>query len=282
MDDQELNERTAEQDSADFLSGFNAVRPDDAPPLPEQKAIEPEPTAEKPEQPTEEEAKEESKDESEEPMFFGMSESQIKSLLERSARVDEIENQLRRAHGKIGELNANLQNLSQSPKPTQAAPAAQDDDKSTDQWAQDFPEVAAIARKIAAETIQAQMSGQAPVQSQPAVDEAEITKAINLAVMDATHEGWRDTVNSQDFTLWIATQPVDVQETYNTTISAKELGNVIKSFDGWKASTQDRSARNKKRLEDALIPSGSAAKVSHAPSAHDEFLAGFNSVRNQH
>lgn len=280
MDEQELNEQTAAQDSADFLSGFNAVRPDDAQPLPEPKVVEPEPAVEKPEQSAEAEAKDESQDEADEPMFFGMSESQIKSLLERSARVDEIENQLRRAHGKIGELNANLQNLSQ-PKPTPAAPATPAVDEGTDQWAQDFPEVAAIARKIAAETIQAQLAEQTPVQSQPAVDEVEMAKAINLAVMDATHEGWRDTVNSQDFALWIATQPADVQETYNTTISAKELGKVLKSFEGWKTSTQDRSSRNKKRLEDALIPSGNAAKVSHAPSAHDEFLAGFHAVRNQ-
>lgn len=280
MDEQEVVEQTAEQDNADFLSGFNAVRPDDAQALPEPKAVEPEPADDKPEPSAEEAAKEASKDEAEEQTFFGMSESQIKSLLERSARVDEIENQLRRAHGKIGELNANLQNLSSQQKPTPSAPAESTSEAGTDEWADNFPEVAAIARKIAAETIQAQMPT-AQGQAAPVIDQTEIDKAINIAVMDATNEGWRETVNSQDFTLWIATQPADVQETFNTTISAKELGKVIKNFDSWKANTQDRSNRNKQRLEQALIPTGNAAKVSHAPTAHDEFLAGFNSVRNQ-
>ena len=280
MDQQELNVQTAEQDNADFLSGFNAVRPDDAQALPEPKVVEPEPADDKPEVTSEEPPKEASKDEAEGQTFFGMSESQIKSLLERSARVDEIENQLRRAHGKIGELNANLQNLSSQQKPTQNAPAEQPVEEGTDRWAEDFPEVAAIARKVAAEAVQAQLPT-SQGQAAPAFDPVEIDKAINIAVMDATNEGWRDTVNSQDFTLWIATQPADVQETYNTTISAKELGKVLKSFDSWKTSTIDRSNRNKQRLEQALIPTGNASKVSHAPTAHDEFLAGFNSVRNQ-
>ena len=278
MDEQELNQQTAEQDNADFLSGFNAVRSsDNEQPLPEQKPVEPEPVAEQPETPPKEEAKEESKEESDEPTFFGMSESQVKSLLERSARVDEIESQLRKAHGKIGELKSHLQNLSQQ-KPTQPAPADTASDE-TEQWAQDFPEIAEIARKAAKDAMKdVQQQASAPA----GVDETEIAKAINIAVLDATHDGWRDTVSSQDFTLWIATQPEAVQETFNTTISAKELGGIIKSFDGWKSRTQDRSIRNKQRLEQALVPSGNASKVSHAPTPQDEFLAGFNSVRNQH
>lgn len=277
MDEQELNQQTAEQDNADFLSGFNAVRGSDEQVSPETKPIEQDAAVEQPEASAEPEAKEESKDEAEEPMFFGMSESQIKSLLERSARVDEIENQLRRAHGKIGELNSHLQNLSQ-PKPTQTAPAEADMGE-LNQWAEDFPEVAAIARKT---VMDAMKDLPAHASTPQGVDETELAKAINIAVMDATHDGWRETVGSQDFTLWIATQPEAVQDTFNTTISAKELGGIIKSFDGWKSRTQDRSSRNKQRLEQALVPTGNSSKVSHAPTPQDEFLAGFNSVRNQH
>lgn len=279
MDEQELNKQTQEQEqnSADFLSGFNSVRsPDEE--SPEPKRVEKEAAAEvAPEQPVKEEAKDE-------PMFFGMTESQIKSLLERSARVDDIENQLRKAHGKIGELNANFQNLSTQQKPTQSAPATQVEDGELDQLEQDFPELARIAeakaRKIAAEMI-GEMTGKAHAQS-PSMSDADIQAEINMAILDATNEGWREKIGSQDFKLWIATQPADVQETFDKTNSAKELGKVLKDFDGWKTSTQDRSIRNKQRLEAAVIPSGSSAKISHAPSAQDEFLAGFNSVRNQY
>lgn len=273
--EQEQIEQSAEQDNADFLSGFNAVRPDDAQALPEQKQ---EATPE--ETPAQEEAaKEEAKAEADEPTFFGMSESQIKSLLERSAQVDEIKDQLRKAHGKIGELNSTVQNLSsQRQQPTQQAPATSLDEGEMSQWEQDFPELAQLAEAKARKIATEMMSGQVNSQSQ-SISRDEIVREANLAIMDANYDGWRDTINTQDFALWIATQPADVQEQFNNTVSAKVLGGVLTSFDNWKNKVADRGNKSKARLEQALIPSGNAAKVSHAPSAHDEFVAGFNAVR---
>lgn len=273
--EQEQIEQSAEQDNADFLSGFNAVRPDDAQALPEQKQeVAPEETPAQ-----EEEAKEEAKAEADEPTFFGMSESQIKSLLERSAQVDEIKDQLRKAHGKIGELNSTVQNLSlQRQQPTQSAPAASLDEGEMSQWEQDFPELAQLAEAKARKIATEMMGGQVNNQSQ-AISRDEIVREANLAIMDANYDGWRDTINTQDFALWIATQPADVQEQFNNTVSAKVLGGVLSSFDNWKNKVADRGNKSKARLEQALIPSGNAAKVSHAPSAHDEFVAGFNAVR---
>lgn len=278
MDEDQLNEQTAEEGMNSFLSGFNEVRPDDAKPLPEQKIVA-DPVVEQKEAPAAAEPEGKSNDAPEEPLFAGMTESQIKSLLERSARVDEIENQLRRAHGKIGELNANLQNLSHQ-RPTQSAPAEKIAGES-DPMAEEFPEVVAIARRIAEETMQANQPSAPAADQPPAIDRNEIEKEINLAVMDSTQKGWRETVSSQDFALWIATQPTDVQQTFNTTISAATLTGVIQDFKNWKTNVDDRSTRNKKRLEDALLPTGNPSKVSHAPSANDEFLAGFNAVRSQ-
>lgn len=273
--EQEQIEQSAEQDNADFLSGFNAVRPDDAQALPEQKQeVAPEETPAQ-----EEAAKEEAKAEADEPTFFGMSESQIKSLLERSAQVDEIKDQLRKAHGKIGELNSTVQNLSsQRQQPTQQAPATSLDEGEMSQWEQDFPELAQLAEAKARKIATEMMSGQANSQSQ-SISRDEIVREANLAIMDANYDGWRDTINTQDFALWIATQPADVQEQFNNTVSAKVLGGVLSSFDNWKNKVADRGNKSKARLEQALIPSGNAAKVSHAPSAHDEFVAGFNAVR---
>lgn len=273
--EQEQIEQSAEQDNADFLSGFNAVRPDDAQALPEpkQEAMPEETPAQ------EEAAKEEAKAAADEPTFFGMSESQIKSLLERSAQVDEIKDQLRKAHGKIGELNSTVQNLSsQRQQPTQQAPASSLDEGEMSQWEQDFPELAQLAEAKARKIATEMMSGQVNSQFQ-AISRDEIVREANLAIMDANYDGWRDTINTQDFALWIATQPSDVQEQFNNTVSAKVLGGVLSSFDNWKNKVADRGNKSKARLEQALIPSGNAAKVSHAPSAHDEFVAGFNAVR---
>ncbi len=261
--------QTEEQDAADFMAGFNGVR-DPGEESPEPRA----------EEPKEEQDPEEATAEIEEsePLFFGMTESQVKSLLERSARVDSIEEQLRKANGKIGELNGTLQTLSAQRK---AAPDPSEGDDGSD-LENDFPEFRDIAdaraRKIASEMIQEYAKNNIV---QPGPDRDEIIRDANIAIMDATYDGWRETLSSQDFSLWIATQPDNVQQTYQTTVSAKELGTIVKTFDAWKTNAQSKGNRNKQRLEQAIIPEGNSSRVKHAPSPQDDFLAGFNSVRNQ-
>lgn len=259
-----------QQDDAAFAAGFDSVRnaPDDF----GQSEAQPEKEPEQPEP--------EQEPEPEKPVLAGLTESQIKTLLEQAARVTSIEEQLRKAHGKIGELNGKLSER-QPQQPTQSAPAVPVDDEELAAVERDYPEFAKLAearaRKIAAEMLQ----GHTPTAQGPSADEirAEINRDMQTALMDSLHDGWRDTVQSQDFSLWIATQPQDVQERYATTESAKELAGILKSFTTTRESQQGRSARNKQRLEAALTPSGTASKTQHAPSAEDEFAAGFYSVR---
>lgn len=278
--EQEQIESTPEQDNADFLSGFNAVRPgDEQSPEPVAAANDVDPK--KPEGEAEEQIQESPGAPSEEPTYFGLSESQIKSLLERSAQVDDIKDQLRKAYGKIGELNSAVQNFSQQRQPTPNTAPANDDHAEMSDWEKDFPELAQLAEAKARKIVQESL-GNISAQQSGGVSRDEVIRETNLAIMDATYDGWRDTVASQDFSLWIATQPENVQETFNTTVSAKVLGGILSSFDAWKTKTNDRSTKNKSRLEQALLPSGSNSKVTHAPSAHDEFVAGFNAVRAQY
>lgn len=262
-------QQTEQQSNDEFEAGFNAVRgSDEQSPEPEKQApVEPQSeAAEQPETP-----KADAEPEAEKPVLAGLTESQIKTLLERAARVDDIEKQLRQAHGKIGELNGTLKEL-KTPKaqPTHDAPAGDGDVE--DDFERDFPEVARIARKVAADAAKA---------NAPAVAPADYQREIQMALMDTLHDGWRETVTSQDFALWLATQPEDVQQTYHTTESAKVLGSVIGGFKDWQKSAQSRSAKSQKRLEAALTPDGVPSRVTTAPSADDEFAAGFYSVRQR-
>lgn len=273
MSDQDQQDQQ-QQDDAAFAAGFNEVRngADDFGQSPEPEQKEPE-AAKEPEQAPEPGA--------EQPVFAGLTESQIKSLLERSARVDAIEDQLRKAHGKIGELNGTLQELkSHKGQPTQSAPAAPVDDEELAAVVRDYPEFAKLAEDRARRIVAEAMAGNTPQQG-PSPDDlrAEVSRDVQMLLMDTLHDGWRDTVQSQDFSLWIATQPAEVQQRYATTESAKELAGILKSFTTTREATQDRSARNRQRLEAALTPSGTSAKTQHAPSAEDEFAAGFYSVR---
>lgn len=214
-------------------------------------------------------------EEQEAPVFAGLTESQLKSILERATRVDAIEDQLRKANGKIGELNGTLQEI-QRRRPTQHAPADDLDDEQIAEFESTFPEfgpaVEARARKIAQEVMQSQ-------QAQGQRDPEEISKQVNLAVMNTTHKGWQQTTASDDFKLWIASQPPDVQQTFQTTWDAQELGGIVTAFKSRQQAASARSTKSKQRLEAALTPDGRSSKVVHAVTEQDAMQAGFDAVR---
>ena len=214
-------------------------------------------------------------EEQEAPVFAGLTESQLKSILERATRVDAIEDQLRKANGKIGELNGTLQEI-QRRRPTQHAPADDLDDEQIAEFESTFPEfgpaVEARARKIAQEVMQSQ-------QAQGQHDPEEISKQVNLAVMNTTHKGWQQTTATDDFKLWITSQPPDVQQTFQTTWDAQELGGIVTAFKSRQQAASARSTKSKQRLEAALTPDGRSSKVVHAVTEQDAMQAGFDAVR---
>lgn len=262
-----------EQDEDDGLmeSGFNSVRGGSGS-ASDGNEDPPEADAENPEVDDEQEPE----PEVDEPVFAGLTEKELKTLLERATRVDSIEDQLRKAHGKIGELHGTLKEL-QTSRTTQHAPSNTSDDDLSE-FESTFPEfgpaVEARARRIAQEVFQAQQAqGVEP-------DPEAISKQVNLAMMDSTHKGWRNEVSSDDFKLWIASQPQEVQQTYQTTWDAQELGGIVSAYKSRQQAAVTRSAKSRQRLENALTPDSRTQKVTHAITEQDAMQAGFDAVRN--
>ena len=260
-------------DSESMLAGFDAIRGGSYSASDDYKS----PDADKDTSADDDSGEEDQADDEEQeaPVFAGLTESQLKSILERATRVDAIEDQLRKANGKIGELNGTLQEI-QRRRPTQHAPADDLDDEQIAEFESTFPEfgpaVEARARKIAQEVMQSQ-------QAQGQRDPEEISKQVNLAVMNTTHKGWQQTTASDDFKLWIASQPPDVQQTFQTTWDAQELGGIVTAFKSRQQAASARSTKSKQRLEAALTPDGRSSKVVHAVTEQDAMQAGFDAVR---
>ena len=271
----ETEQEQEHSDNDSMEAGFNAVRggsgssSDDY-----QEKESPEDKQDEPE--IEDEQDSEPDPEVDEPVFAGLTEKELKSILERATRVDSLEEQLRKANGKIGEINGTLKEL-QSRKPTQSAPA-ESDDADLSEFESTFPEfgpaVDARAKKLVTELLAAnQAQGQAS-------DPEAINKQVNLAVMDMTHDGWQETQATDDFKLWMSGQPQEVQQTYQTTWSAKQLGGIFTAFKNRQQATSTRAAKSKQRLENALTPDSRTQKVTHAITEQDAMQAGFDSVRN--
>jgi hypothetical protein len=256
-----------QQNEAAFSAGFNSVRPSDGyePPDGEDAHVE---VSEF----------DNSADDEQEPEAIagtGLTAGQIKELLARTSRFEE---QLGKAHGKIGEMNRTVQELRQQRTaetghiPEIAGDANDDDWSEVDDLFPGFAQkVADKARRAAIEAMQA--SGW----TQQQVDHNEVMRNMAVSVMDATHPGWRETVQSDDFSLWIATQPDEVRESFNSTWDVGEFSAIIRGFS---ESRKPAQARNRQRLESAITPDARAGTVHRGMTNEQAFKYGFESVRN--
>lgn len=265
----DTEEQALEQQESEAMSlGFDSVRNPDEAQHAEQyaAAADTEPTDDP----------QESVSQDEQPVFAGMTATEIKTLLERASRFDD---QLAKAHGKIGELNRTLQQITaQQPAPKASAEFDSVDDADLSEIEELFPEFApaveAKARRIAQEV----MAQQQPAQTDP----AQLQQTIALAVMDATRPEWRNTVQTEDFQKWIAAQPDDYQRTYASTWDTAVFSGVLTDFDAARRATTARTTKNQTRLEAALTPDSRTSRISHAATEMDAMQAGFDAVRNPH
>ena len=217
----------------------------------------------------------------------GFKRSEVKRLLEQASKVTDLEQQLRKAHGKIGELNTRIQPKAPAQPAAPAHTAAPELPQELKQFEQDFPEFATYAKAL----LQAQQP--AAQAAPPAQEEQTVATAANhgqaeldpvvieLAVMDRMHSGWREKVAGQEFSLWLAAQGQEVQSAFAAADTAQAMAAVIGQFDQWeaaKAAQAQKHAKGKQRLAAAVTPQGNAPQPQAALTEDQAFEMGFNAI----
>ena len=217
----------------------------------------------------------------------GFKRSEVKRLLEQASKVTDLEQQLRKAHGKIGELNTRIQPKAPAQPAAPAHTAAPEFPQELKQFEQDFPEFATYAKAL----LQAQQP--AAQAAPPAQEEQTVATAaspasaeldpvvIELAVMDRMHSGWREKVTGQEFSLWLAAQGQEVQSAFAAADTAQAMAAVIDQFDQWgaaKAAQAQKHAKGKQRLAAAVTPQGNAPQPQAALTEEQAFEMGFNAI----
>ena len=217
----------------------------------------------------------------------GFKRSEVKRLLEQASKVTDLEQQLRKAHGKIGELNTRIQPKAPAQPAAPAHTAAPELPQELKQFEQDFPEFATYAKAL----LQAQQP--AAQAAPPAQEEQTVATAANhgqaeldpvvieLAVMDRMHSGWREKVAGQEFSLWLAAQGQEVQSAFAAADTAQAMAAVIGQFDQWeaaKAAQAQKHAKGKQRLAAAVTPPGNAPQPQAALTEDQAFEMGFNAI----
>lgn len=219
-------------------------------------------------------------------LLDGLKRSELRRLLGNAADVDTLRKQLDKAHGNIGALNRELQQVKAVAPAAAPAPAtAPELPPELKQFEEDYPEVAAYVKALGI-TPQPPRQDAPPAQpTQPVATggEGEASAgpdpmALELAVMDRMHKGWREKVGSPEFSLWLTTQGGEAQQAFGTASTADDLAAVIGNYDQWataRAAAADKTAKGQQRLRAAVTPEGNAQRPQAAPTEDDAFRAAF-------
>lgn len=259
-----------QEDDAAFEQGFAEARGEESPTTESHE----EPVSQEESQETEE-AQEAQEEPQEEQLYAGLTESQLKAQLARVAELDEMKQQVRQAFGKIGELNAKLQQA-QTAKATLSPGQLK-------RLASEFPEMAALLE----EDLGSLSVGGNQFDPSPLVNELHATKQQfeeakqeqEKKLLSIAHRDWQTVVASDDFTLWKQTLPSEERQTLDTSWDALYIADKISEFKEWRGKAQTSKQQKTKRLEAAVTPQGITKAGPSAINDDDAFLAGFKAVR---
>lgn len=246
---------------------------------------------EQPETPEPGEAEPENKGDAktEDPVLLdGLKRSELRRLLGNAADVETLKRQIDKAHGHIGELNRRLQ---QTPAPAATrAPAAQELPPELKQFEADYPEVAQYVRALGITPQQRQEEAPPADVQQPAQADAQPAQAgydplaIEMAVMDRMHKGWREKLATSDFSTWLASQGEQVRQEYDTAQTADAMASVLGKFDHWasaRTAAADKVAKGQQRLQRSMTPSGNAPRPQGAPTELEAFEAALKAAASR-
>lgn len=215
-------------------------------------------------------------------LLDGLKRSELRRLFESAAEVGTLKRQIDKAHGHIGELNRKFQQAAQAPVAKAQAQELPEDIK---RFEEDFPEVAQYVRALGVTPQQPQTASPADVQ-QTAYADAQTAQAgpdplaIELAVMDRMHKGWREKLSTQEFNLWLGAQGEQVRQDYEMAQTADAMSAVLGQYDQWasaRSAAAEKVAKGQQRLQRALTPSGNAPRPQEAPTELDAFRAALKS-----
>lgn len=274
---------TAESDAA-FEAGFSGVREEPqaptetpaAPAAPDAPAAEDSAVAAPGKQ-------EEPADETNQEIIpgIGLTNEQLRASLSKVEKLDGMSKQIDRLFGTLGDLQQKM---------TQGQPVTKAEKEATAQAFkrvhEEYPELAAVL----AEDMKEAMASATPVDIDGVVNQrlaekiGEIREAFEIKLVAMQHKDWQEQIQSPDFSLWLQTLPEQRRNDVVNSADSAVVIDAVSSFKDWKAAVVkrgDTTQRNKKRLEDALVPEGTGRAKPVSQSEQQAFESGFQAVRGR-
>ncbi len=228
-------------------------------------------------------------------LIAGMTEEELKEVLDKARRVDEINERLTKtgdkAFGKIGQLEYTLNQLKQA---RESKPITKESFKHLEEYlGEDNEMTEALARDLS----ELQLGGSAQVIDYDAINSRvgtqleEISKSFEQKILAVSHPDWQEiTIKEYDsngnpvfhdeFLAWTNTLNDKAKDTVFNSNDGLELSRAFTSYKDWRKKKADYEHNKQQRLDDAIRPRGGAPSKTTS-TVNDPFYAGLNSVMNR-
>lgn len=192
-------------------------------------------------------------------ILAGMTEEQVKDLLVKAGKVDQLEAQVRNVFGRFGEMNSRIQQLQ---KPVQQPVA------NAKELAGQYHEALLEGDVEKANELFVQMRQAGAEPATPGTDLTEVLtkqdQKLEERFLRMRHPDWEAVTKTNDFALWTQTLPEQDRTTLNTTWDAQYIAEKLDAFKAAKekpaepAQADQQRQQLTRRLENAVTPQGSA------------------------
>jgi len=220
-------------------------------------------------------------------LVAGVTDDELKAVLARAKRVDELEERLTKTHdtafGRMGNLEQQFRQLQQERSQHVAAPTLTPDSfKALNEYFGDSDIGTALANDLA----QLQLGSSQNIPS--GIDEqrynsdiSQIKNDFEEKLVSIVHPDWREIKGSQEFSNWYHSLDTRSQEVISSSYKSEDVTHALNEFKIWHGKLLASVDKKQNRLENALpLASGGGRHSKQAnPSYEDAFNQGYQNAR---
>lgn len=207
----------------------------------------------------------------------GVTPEQLTAMLAKMPKIEEVEQmtsaEIRKIHGKFGELNRALLELQKNGQ-TQQQAKVNFNGASFKRMQAEFPEIAEILAEDFNNfgTADNTQSNEV-IESRVAQVREELSKDMQKSLLLIQHKDAPQLLVSDDYKVWKQTLPDEERVKLDDSWDAMYIGEKLTEYKNWNAAKNSGTQERKERLQRAMTPKGTQAALK--PQAMTE-LDGFN------
>lgn len=186
--------------------------------------------------------------------YAGFTEGQLKALLGKAARVDEVESKLghrlEKAFGSFGDLNDKVNKLLEASKQEKAETFMPDNvllelESYDPNLAEVFKKLPAVKREESGDWLRKE-----DLEKYTATVEEKVNAQVQMGIMSYARPTWGEEQETDEWKAFTSTLPEKDREIVQTTMIASEYLPYFKRFDEWRG----KKSRINERLESNVMP----------------------------